>query len=85
MLGPGPGSAHPKSRPKCAPPQLKSFLEKTLTRTNPPHFPPQPDPPPPRPQPPTLRGLRLIWRLYETEAQGILTDPTALELDDFRA
>ena len=30
------GASHP--RPKSAPPQPKSFLEKTLIRANPPHF-----------------------------------------------
>ena len=28
----------PQNRQKCAPPQLKSFLEKTLMRANPPHL-----------------------------------------------
>ena len=46
-------------QPKNAPPQLKSFLEKTLTRANPPHFTPpgalpslvrSPQPPPAPPQ-----------------------------------
>ena len=31
----------PRSRPKSAPPRLKSFLEKTLTRATPPHSAPQ--------------------------------------------
>ena len=38
--------------PQNAPPRLKSFLEKTLTRTNPPHLASQTVPPKHRPAPP---------------------------------
>ena len=47
-----PGSAPYPAQPKSAPPRLKSFLEKTLTRTNPPQFATQAAPPTPRPAPP---------------------------------
>ena len=42
----------PQNRQKCAPPQLKSFLEKTLMRANPPHLASRTVPPTHPPAPP---------------------------------
>ena len=42
----------PQNRQKCAPPQLKSFLEKTLMRANPPHLASRTVPPTRLPAPP---------------------------------
>ena len=77
--------AQSPTQKKRAPPRLKSFLEKTLTRTNPPHFASQTTPPTHRPAPLTLQGLRLIWRLYEAEAQGVMADLRGLGLDEHRS
>ena len=77
--------AQSPTQKKRAPPRLKSFLEKTLTRTNPPHFASQTTPPTHRPAPLILQGLRLIWRLYEAEAQGVMADLRGLGLDEHRS
>ena len=56
---PGASPLHPKN----APPNLKSFLEKTLTRASPPHFMPQPARPaaPPRRATTRMMAIRHLW------------------------